>query len=84
MPSDAAPTREDLDRLAESLDHSIAKIFREWNIPEAEGEEIVGEVLVRLAYRWNRIYDPEGWLLQALSREARSRSERSLEEQKDD
>lgn len=84
MPPETAPSEEDLDCLAESLSQSIAGILREWDISEAEGEEMVGEVLVRLAYRWNRIHDPEGWLLQALSREARSRSERSRKEQEDD
>jgi len=76
MPPDTAPSEQDLNRLAESLRSSIAAIFRERGISEAEGEEIVGEVLVRLAYRWNRIHDPEDWLLEALSREARNRSER--------
>lgn len=84
MSPETAPSEEDLDRLAESLSQSIAAILREWDISETEGEEMVGEVLVRLAYRWKRVHDPEGWLLQALTREARNRSQPPLEEQKDD
>lgn len=81
MPPETAPSQEDLDRLAETLGSSMARIFNEWKIPQAEGEEIVGELLVRLTYRWNRVHDPEGWLLQALVREARCRSQRPRKEQ---
>lgn len=80
MPSPAAPSPEDLDRLIARLGPAMAVILREWEISEVEAEELVGEVLVRLSYRWSRIPDPERWFLSALEKEARDRSERSRKE----
>lgn len=76
MPSSAAPSPETLDRLLTRLNPAMAVILQEWEIPEAEAEELVGEILIRLLYRWSRIPDPEQWALAALESEARSRSER--------
>lgn len=80
MPSSAVPRQEDLDRLAERLGPCIVEIFREWEIPEIEQEELVRAALVRLSYKWSRIHNPERWLLAALSKEARSRSAKSRKE----
>lgn len=80
MSSAAVPCQEDLDRLVERLGPCIVEIFREWEIPEIEQEDLVRAVLVRLSYKWSRIHDPERWFLTGLSREARSCSAVSRKE----
>lgn len=84
MPPSVAPSPEELDRLLARLSSPVVEILREWEIPEVEAEELVSEVLVRLSYRWSRIPDPERWFLTALEKEARSRSERSRKEPRDE
>jgi DNA-directed RNA polymerase specialized sigma24 family protein len=76
MPSPSASSPEELDRLLMKLAPSIAEILREWSISEEEAEELIRTVLVRLAYRWSRIADPERWLLSAVDNEAQDRADR--------
>jgi hypothetical protein len=84
MPPSVVPSPEDLDRLLARLRPTVVEILREWEIPELEAETLVSELLVRLSYRWSRIPDPEQWLLTALEKEARNRSERSRKDLRDE
>jgi hypothetical protein len=67
-----APTREDISRLLDTLRRRIVAIFVEFNVPETDAVTLVCDGLVRLGYRWGRIRDREGWLLNWLRARARA------------
>ncbi|HEX4962099.1 MAG TPA: hypothetical protein VF173_14790 [Thermoanaerobaculia bacterium] len=80
----SVPSPEDLDRLVARVQSAVVSILQEWEVPELEAEKLVSEVLVRLSYRWSRIPDPDRWFLTALEKKARSYSERSQKEPRDE
>lgn len=84
MPSSPIPDPEGLDRLLLKLAPSIAEILRERGISEADAEQLLSMVLIRLSYRWSRIEDPERWLLSAIDDEARDLALRSRKEPLDE
>ncbi len=80
MPSSPLPDPEELDRLLRKLAPSIAEILRERDVSEADAEQLLSMVLIRLTYRWSRIADPERWLLSTIEDEARDLALRSRKE----
>ena len=71
-----APTREDINRLLDTLRTRIVAIFIEFNVPETDAVILVSDGLAQLGYRWGRIRDREGWLLDWLRTRVRAYARR--------
>lgn len=71
-PNGGAPSEELVERLAPFLE----LIFRAFNVPPDEAEEILFDTFVALQYRRGKIADPERWILMTVvNRCSRSRRE---------
>lgn len=69
MPSSDRPADRDLARLLDRLRPKIIRRFRLSGVPLAEAERMVGEALIGVAYRWDRVRDRERWVLEFLEKE---------------
>lgn len=69
MSSSDRPTDRDLARLLDRLRPKIIRRFRLSRVPLAEAERMIGEALIGVAYRWNRVRDRERWVLELLEKE---------------
>jgi hypothetical protein len=64
------PTQEEVDRLLEALGPKIERLFRRQGIPPEEAEREVDEALTALLYLWDRVRNPEWWLMDRLEKAA--------------
>ena len=80
MSPNDGPTSQDLAQLLDRVRPRIARLFERQRVSEPEAEELVGEALVGLAYRWGRLRDRERWLLDEIARRARETKGRPAEE----
>jgi len=78
------PTGQDLTQLLDRLRPRIARLFERYRVSEPEAEKLVREVLVGIAYRWDRVREREQWVLDALARQVERQVERSSKEPEDE
>jgi hypothetical protein len=83
MPSSDRPTDQDLARLLDRLRPKIIRRLRLSGVPEAEAERMVGEALIGVAYRWDRVRDRERWVLEFFEKEIQRYLEKPEKEPKD-
>ena len=69
MPSSDRPTDQDLARLLDRLRPKIIRRLRLSAVPMAEAERMIGEALIGVAYRWDRVRDREWWVLEFFEKE---------------
>lgn len=83
MPSSDRPTDQDLARLLDRLRPKIIRRLRLSGVPEAEAERMVGEALIGVAYRWDRVRDRERWVLEFFEKEIQRYLEKPEKEPED-
>jgi len=69
MPSSDRPTDQDLAQLLDRLRPKIIRRLRLSGVPEAKAERMIGEALIGVAYRWDRVRDRERWVLEFFEKE---------------
>lgn len=60
---------EELPDLVEGLSGAIAWVFGRFQIPQADAEDLLQEVLLRYLQRHREIVSPEAWLIGALRKQ---------------
>ena len=83
MPSSDRPTDQDLAHLLDRLRPKIIRRLRLSGVPEAEAERMVGEALIGVAYRWDRVRDRERWVLEFFEKEIQRYLEKPEKEPED-
>ena len=73
-PPDGRDGGGEIADLLRRLRPDIERILVGSHVAEREAEEILQDLLLMLLYRWERIADPELWLLTALRRSCRRRA----------
>jgi hypothetical protein len=68
MPSPGKPTLAEFEQFLTRMRPRFALLFERRVISAEEAGRRLGEALVRLLFRWNRIQDHERWLLATLSK----------------
>ncbi len=76
----ARPSQEDLNRLMQRLRPRIVDLFAARNVSPEEAEQLVGETLIEITFRWSRVHNHAGWLLKALDKKTRIQPETTEEE----
>jgi len=69
MSSSDRPTDQDLARLLDRLRPKIIRLLRLYGVSLGEAERMVGEALIGVAYRWDRVRDRERWVLEFFEKE---------------
>lgn len=83
MPSSDRPTDQDLARLLDRLRPKIIRRLRLDGVSLAEAERMIGEALIGVAYRWDRVRDRERWVLEFFEKEIQRYLEKPEKEPED-
>ena len=68
VPSRDSYGDEPIGELLQRLRPEIERILVSFDVPESAATDILQEVMVVLAYRWDRVNDREAWLLATIRR----------------
>src|SRR5262245_10746513 len=69
MPSNELPaSAASIDELLVRLEPRVRRLLTSYRIPSGEAEDVLQQSLLALLYQWDRVSDPECWLLGTLKR----------------
>ncbi len=86
MPGESSnrPTREELDKLLAKIRPRMARLFLRHGVPLEEAACLAAEAWRSYLYRWDRVRNPEWWLLDWLEKAIRRTANPSPKEPRDD
>lgn len=68
MPTPETSEHASFDNLLKRLEPRLKRLLASYRIPAEDAEDLLQQALLALLYQWDRVRDPECWLLGTLKR----------------